>query len=154
MTKQYLQSNRTLMTVRVIPLSGKDPRYQPEIEPWTPRLVASCIDHYITGLVTPIIVNSVFTFFQGHRGSIRTSLLAGSSFNVTWHLAYPHRHRFSLLVLRIRINYASELWRRNIFSFLRTIEVDSTAIFVECTYGDEGTVWCGTFGKLSLDYGN
>ncbi|CAD7078459.1 unnamed protein product [Hermetia illucens] len=25
------------------------------------------------------------------KGDIRTSFLSGSSFNVTWHLAYPHR---------------------------------------------------------------
>ncbi|KAK8741658.1 hypothetical protein OTU49_002323, partial [Cherax quadricarinatus] len=32
-------------------------------------------------------------------GNIRTSLLQGSSFNVTWHLAYPHRGGFRLELL-------------------------------------------------------
>nr|CAD7200768.1 unnamed protein product [Timema douglasi] len=32
-------------------------------------------------------------------GSIRTSLLAGSTFNVTWHLAYPHRGGYRLQLL-------------------------------------------------------
>ncbi|XP_063986475.1 uncharacterized protein LOC135167306 isoform X4 [Diachasmimorpha longicaudata] len=33
------------------------------------------------------------------RGDIKTSLLAGSKFNVTWHLAYPHRGGFRLQIL-------------------------------------------------------
>ncbi|XP_046483406.1 uncharacterized protein nahoda isoform X3 [Neodiprion pinetum] len=33
------------------------------------------------------------------RGDIRTSFLSGSSFNVTWHLAYPHRGGFRLQIL-------------------------------------------------------
>nr|XP_053637941.1 uncharacterized protein LOC128692680 isoform X2 [Cherax quadricarinatus] len=33
------------------------------------------------------------------KGNIRTSLLQGSSFNVTWHLAYPHRGGFRLELL-------------------------------------------------------
>ncbi|KAL1448811.1 hypothetical protein WDU94_000071, partial [Cyamophila willieti] len=32
-------------------------------------------------------------------GSVKTSLLAGSTFNITWHLAYPHRGGFKLHVL-------------------------------------------------------
>ncbi|XP_011304323.1 uncharacterized protein [Fopius arisanus] len=33
------------------------------------------------------------------RGEIKTSFLAGSKFNVTWHLAYPHRGGFRLQIL-------------------------------------------------------
>ncbi|XP_067212529.1 uncharacterized protein [Linepithema humile] len=33
------------------------------------------------------------------RGNVKTSLLAGSNFNVTWHLAYPHRGGFRLQIL-------------------------------------------------------
>ncbi|XP_020710533.2 uncharacterized protein LOC105690351 isoform X4 [Athalia rosae] len=33
------------------------------------------------------------------RGDIRTSFLSGSSFNITWHLAYPHRGGFKLQIL-------------------------------------------------------
>ncbi|XP_046744465.1 uncharacterized protein LOC124410271 isoform X6 [Diprion similis] len=33
------------------------------------------------------------------KGDIRTSFLSGSSFNVTWHLAYPHRGGFRLQIL-------------------------------------------------------
>ncbi|GLV40155.1 nahoda [Carabus blaptoides fortunei] len=33
------------------------------------------------------------------KGQIRTSLLTGSKFNVTWHLAYPHRGGFKLQLL-------------------------------------------------------
>ncbi|XP_032671335.1 uncharacterized protein LOC116844219 isoform X3 [Odontomachus brunneus] len=33
------------------------------------------------------------------RGSVKTSLQAGSDFNVTWHLAYPHRGGFRLQIL-------------------------------------------------------
>ncbi|XP_018044703.1 PREDICTED: uncharacterized protein LOC108684748 isoform X3 [Atta colombica] len=33
------------------------------------------------------------------RGHVKTSLLAGSKFNVTWHLAYPHRGGFRLQIL-------------------------------------------------------
>ncbi|KAG8041160.1 hypothetical protein G9C98_002148 [Cotesia typhae] len=33
------------------------------------------------------------------RGDIKTSLLSGSQFNVTWHLAYPHRGGFRLQIL-------------------------------------------------------
>nr|ARK19817.1 monooxygenase DBH-like protein [Ampulex compressa] len=33
------------------------------------------------------------------RGDIKTSLLSGSNFNVTWHLAYPHRGGFRLQIL-------------------------------------------------------
>lgn len=36
------------------------------------------------------LLKSVF-FFVFFAGSIRTSFLSGSTFNVTWHLAYPHR---------------------------------------------------------------
>lgn len=32
--------------------------------------------------------NNRFHYFPG---SVKTSLMSGSSFNVTWHLAYPHR---------------------------------------------------------------
>ncbi|XP_057333014.1 uncharacterized protein LOC130672435 isoform X4 [Microplitis mediator] len=33
------------------------------------------------------------------RGDIKTSLLSGSQFNVSWHLAYPHRGGFRLQIL-------------------------------------------------------
>ncbi|XP_078043273.1 DOMON-like domain-containing protein nahoda isoform X2 [Augochlora pura] len=33
------------------------------------------------------------------RGDIKTTLLSGSNFNVTWHLAYPHRGGFRLQIL-------------------------------------------------------
>jgi len=33
------------------------------------------------------------------KGSVKTSLMSGSSFNVTWHLAYPHRGGIKLQVL-------------------------------------------------------
>lgn len=32
-----------------------------------------------------------FVFFAPFAGLVKTSLMSGSSFNVTWHLAYPHR---------------------------------------------------------------
>lgn len=35
--------------------------------------------------------NMFKTFLFLFAGSLRTSLLTGSTFNVTWHLAYPHR---------------------------------------------------------------
>ncbi|XP_059615678.1 uncharacterized protein LOC132261124 isoform X2 [Phlebotomus argentipes] len=33
------------------------------------------------------------------KGDLRTSLLSGSTFNVTWHLAYPHRGGFQIQLL-------------------------------------------------------
>lgn len=39
----------------------------------------------------------LFTFdFLYFTGSLRTSFLSGSAFNVTWHLAYPHRVSYSI----------------------------------------------------------
>ena len=34
-----------------------------------------------------------------HSGTLKTSILAGSTFNVTWHLGYPHRGGFKIQVL-------------------------------------------------------
>lgn len=35
-------------------------------------------------------------------GTLKTSFLSGSTFNVTWHLAYPHRVSKSSLLLSIK----------------------------------------------------
>jgi hypothetical protein len=42
------------------------------------------------------VLNLVFHFFSGE---IRTSVKAGTKFNVTWHLGYPHQGGFRLELL-------------------------------------------------------
>lgn len=49
--------------------------------------------------------NKLFLFLLS--GSIKTSLMSGSSFNITWHLAYPHRvsTRAEITTLKTNIIY-------------------------------------------------
>lgn len=42
------------------------------------------------GRFSPQTTNGPFAFIVV-SGDMRTSFLSGSTFNVTWHLAYPHR---------------------------------------------------------------
>ncbi|KAJ6642482.1 hypothetical protein Bhyg_07433 [Pseudolycoriella hygida] len=50
-------------------------------------------------------------------GSPRTSFLAGSTFNVTWHLAYPHRVNIAARTVRAYINFISLIdFEMNIFT--------------------------------------
>lgn len=48
-----------------------------------------------------ITMNECNNVFYSVLGSVRTSLMAGSSFNITWHLAYPHRVSNALLLYYI-----------------------------------------------------
>lgn len=65
-------------------------------------------------------------------GSIRTTLLAGSAFNATWHLAYPHRvSRFVRLLIRIRHAHCPVVSKSTVFVvylFMRNAKISNTGI--------------------------
>ena len=60
-----------------------------------------------TNHVFPLLCFICLTFF--FTGEIRTSVKAGTKFNVTWHLGYPHQGGFRLELLDANEKFIQEL---------------------------------------------
>ncbi len=63
-----------------------------------------------------------------NAGTLKTSILSGSSFNVTWHLGYPHRGGYRIQVLDSREKPILDLTGQQKNSSSVFVEGDPTAL--------------------------